>query len=107
MTAFRHDDYVSMQVLFLAVISAIVLLTLAYIILKIFQKKIVYRNRIENKDSIHVLESKHIPNLGYLFLLSIDGKRFLALNSKFGIKMTQIREEHESSRIMDDEEVDQ
>lgn len=106
MATFRSDDYVSLQIVFMAIFSAIVLLIIAYFFLKAFKKRILGNKISSNKQLINVLESKYIPNLGYLFLISIDDKNFLAINSKLGIKLLQIKEDHKSNFDMDNKEVD-
>lgn len=95
MTTFRNDDIVSLQLIFIAFFAAIILLVLTYIFLKFFQRKMINSGAKPQEHLINVLETKYVPNLGYLCLVSVNNKEFLALNSKLGIKMLQIKDDSE------------
>lgn len=106
MTTFRNEDIVSLQVILIAFFAAIFLLVLAYIFLKLFQRKMMNVGAKPQEHLINVLETKYVPNLGYLCLVSVNKKEFLALSSKLGIKMLQIKDDSKLLSVLESEEVE-
>lgn len=102
MQTFRTTDAISMGYIFYVLFALLVVLAITYGVLLFSREKLKKHLGLKSEPKrIDVIETKFVPKIGHVCLLSISKKEFLIVSSASGVAISSLSEPSEENVKLD------
>lgn len=92
MSEFRSEEIISLTDLFGILAVTAILLLITYLLLKKIRPGILRRiDKHMPHQKIELIEKRHIPYLGQVFIISVNNEQFVVVQAKAGISIVPLQ----------------
>jgi flagellar biogenesis protein FliO len=91
MSGFRSEELISLTDLFFILAIAATLLSVVYVLLRKMRPGVLRQLDKQFSQKIELIEKRHIPYLGQVFIISVCKEQFVVVQAKTGVTIAPLQ----------------